>query len=123
MEYMFFNLISGLMFTLVPLIILGTIVYMIYSKVSAHRYNRSQPRLTVKATVVTKRANVGHSGGAGMNDSGAHHTYTSYYVTFQVESGDRMELHVPANEYGMIVEGDQGDLSFQGNEYLGFTRL
>ena len=43
-------------------------------------------------------------------------------VTFQVESGDRIELQVKGNEYGMLVEGDYGKLSFQGTRYLGFER-
>jgi hypothetical protein len=55
-----------------------------------------------------------------MHTSG--HTSTTYYVTFQVESGDRMEFHVSGEEYGLLVEGDYGDLSFQGTRYLGFVR-
>ena len=47
---------------------------------------------------------------------------TSYYVTFEVESGDRIELEVNGLEYGMLVEGDCGKLSFQGTRYLGFER-
>ena len=58
--------------------------------------------------------------------SGAHgfHTTssTTYYVTFQVESGDRMELHVSGSEYGMLAEGDTGRLTFQGTRYLSFER-
>ena len=50
------------------------------------------------------------------------HTFTTYYVTFQVESGDRMELTVSGSDYGMLVEGDIGKLSFQGTRYLGFER-
>ena len=49
-------------------------------------------------------------------------TSTSYYATFEVESGDRMELHVPATEYGLLIEGDQGDLTFQGSRFLSFER-
>ena len=54
-----------------------------------------------------------------------HHTHhsTSYYVTFQVDSGDRMELHMTGQEYGMLVEGDKGYLTFQGTRYLGFERV
>ena len=53
-----------------------------------------------------------------------HHTThsTTYYVTFQVESGDRMELHVAGHEFGMLIEGDRGMLTFQGIRYLGFER-
>ena len=49
-------------------------------------------------------------------------TSTTYYATFQVASGDRMELHVGGREYGMLAEGDFGELTFQGTRYLGFAR-
>ena len=49
-------------------------------------------------------------------------TDSTYYVTFQVESGDRMELRVSGPEYGMLIEGDHGTLTFQGTRYLGFER-
>lgn len=45
-----------------------------------------------------------------------------YYVTFEVESGDRMEFSVYGKEYGMLAEGDEGKLTFQGSRYLGFER-
>lgn len=47
---------------------------------------------------------------------------SSYYVTFQVESGDRMELSIRGSGYGMLAEGDVGMLSFQGTRYLGYER-
>ena len=50
------------------------------------------------------------------------HTFTSYYVTFQVESGDRMEFEISDTEYGMLAEGDSGKLTFQGTRYLNFQR-
>ena len=49
--------------------------------------------------------------------------YTNYYATFQFESGDRLELELQGREYGMIVEGDKGKLTFQGTRYLGFERI
>lgn len=49
-------------------------------------------------------------------------TSTTYYATFQFDSGDRLELHIPGREYGMMAEGDVGDLTFQGTRYLGFDR-
>ena len=77
--------------------------------------------------MVSKRQNtsVHHHNNAG-DATGAHgiHTTTSttYYATFQVASGDRMELHVGGREYGMLAEGDFGELTFQGTRYLGFAR-
>ena len=50
------------------------------------------------------------------------HTSTRYYVTFQVESGDRMEFSVSGPEYGMLAEGDRGKLTFQGTRYLSFEQ-
>ena len=48
--------------------------------------------------------------------------FTSYYDTFEVESGSRMELAVSGEEYGMLAEGDRGRLTFQGTRYKGFER-
>ena len=33
-------------------------------------------------------------------------TRTTYYLTFEVESGDRMEFVVNGEEFGMCAEGD-----------------
>ena len=46
----------------------------------------------------------------------------SYYVIFEVESGVWMEFSVYGEEYGMLAEGDEGKLTFQGSRYLGFER-
>ena len=86
------------------------------------RKNNNSPRLTVPAKVVSKRTSVsrGHHHGA----NGHMHTTSStwYYATFEVESGDRMELGVSGSEYGMLAEGDSGKLTFQGTRYLSFER-
>lgn len=85
--------------------------------------NNHSPRLTVPAVVVTKRTNVTRRSGGGVNGHHHHHrTSTSYYVTFEVESGDRMEFQMTGPEYGLLVEGDKGNLNFQGTRYLGFAR-
>ncbi len=86
--------------------------------------NNHSPLLTVHAKVVTKRADVTHHHHANANNNGMSHTTSStiYFVTFQVDSGDRMELVVPDGEYGMLVEGDEGSLTFQGTRYKAFAR-
>ena len=33
-----------------------------------------------------------------------------------------MELAVTGEEYGLLAEGDEGSLSFQGTRYKGFER-
>ena len=84
-----------------------------------HR-NINSPRLTVDAAVAAKRTEVSHHHHHGAGNT--HHTSTWYYVTFQVESGDRIELPVSGREYGLLAEGDRGRLTFQGTRYLGFAR-
>jgi hypothetical protein len=89
--------------------------------ISQWNKNNHSPRLTVQATIVAKRYNTSHHHhGSGMH---AHHSSTTYYATFQVESGDRMELLIPSTQFGYLVEGDTGRLSFQGTRFLGFERM
>ena len=106
------------LFITVFVIVIGTFVVMAVRGVGAWSKNNASPRLTVSAQVVTKRTQVSHH----HHQESMSHTSTSYYATFQVESGDRMEFSVSGAEYGMLAEGDQGSLTFQGTRYLGFER-
>lgn len=100
------------------LVVLGIIVVSFAKGISQWNKNNHSPRLTVEAEIVGKRVDVSRH-----RDANHHvHTSTSYYVTFQVDSGDRMELAVSGQEYGLLAEGDRGSLSFQGTRYLGFQR-
>ena len=80
--------------------------------------NNNSPVITVNAVMVTKRMNVSHH-----NHAEHYSSSTTYYATFEVESGNRMEFVVQAQEYGMLVERDNGRLTFQGTRYLGFERF
>ena len=112
----------GVMFTLVFVLVIGMFVVTAVRGISQWNKNNNSPRLTVPATVVDKRTNVTHLHHNGAGGHHHHHTSTTYYVTFQVDSGDRMELQVDGTEYGMLIEGDRGELSFQGTRYLSFER-
>lgn len=116
-----FDVMQGFVFLIFAIVIMAFIVFFIKGISTWHKNNNS-PRLTVQAAVVAKRQNTDvhhHS-----NNNGGMHTSTSthYYVTFQFDSGDRLELHIPGREYGMLAEGDVGELTFQGTRYLGFER-
>ena len=121
-----FSIVETL-FPLVFLLMFGFALYTLISSIAARaqekRKNDASPRLTVPASVVTKRAQVGttHHHNAATNTGGTYYN-TKYFATFQFESGDRLELSVSPGEYGMLVEGDRGPLSFQGTRYLGFAR-
>jgi len=107
-----------ILFTLMFCLIFGMFIFTIIKGIGQWNKNNHSPKLTVDATVVTKRDHVSHH-------HHNHHTThsTTYYVTFQVDSGDRMEFHVSSSEFGMLVEGDYGRLTFQGTRYLGFERI
>ena len=112
----------NIMFTIVFILVIGTFVVMLVKGISEWNKNNHSPRLTVPATIIAKRTNVSRHRHGGVNSHHHHHTSTTYYVTFQVESGDRMEFHISGQEYGLLIEGDHGNLSFQGTRYLGFER-
>ena len=121
-----FNIIE-MLFPIIFLLIFIMIIVTFVKRIAAWHKNKSSPRLTVSARIVGKRQNTTHNNQPNAGDiSGAHgyHTIssTSYYITFQVESGDRMEFQVSGTEYGMLAEGDTGRLTFQGTRYLAFER-
>ncbi len=109
-----------IMFFAVFVLIFGMIFSTIVFSVRKNRKNNRSPRLTVQATVVAKRDEHAYYP-SGRTHGGNHRT--QYFATFQMESGDRMELELQGFEYGMLVEGDTGKLSFQGTRFLGFERM
>ena len=111
-----------IMFFIVFGLILCTVIVTLIKGLKEWNKNNHSPRLTVPATVVTKRTDVTRRRSGGVNGHHHYHTSTNYYVTFEVESGDRMELRLEGHEYGLLVEGYKGKLSFQGTRYLGFER-
>lgn len=117
----------GMMFMVVFIVVVVIIIATVVRGIGTWNKNNQSPRLTVSALIVSKRMQVSHHAHADAGDiSGAHGCHsavsTMYYVTFQVASEDRMEFTVDGSEYGLLAEGDEGELSFQGTRYLGFDR-
>lgn len=109
------------MFLIMFFLVIGVFVVTIVRGISQWNKNNHSPRITAPVTIVSKRAHVSHHHHAG--DHHHHHSSTSYYVTFQFGSGDRMELSLSGREYGILLEGDRGNLTFQGTRYLDFERV
>ena len=89
---------------------IGIIVAMVLAVVRS-RKNSTSPVVVVPARLVAKRQDF--SGNSGM---------TRYFVTFELETGSRIEFGVDAPMYGQSAEGDFGQLSFQGTRFLWFQR-
>ena len=92
-------------------LVFGLIVSTLIKNGKQERKNNASPRLTSQATLVTKRTLVRGD-----------HAHTTYFATFQFESGDRLELEIPRDRFGYLVEGDTGKLHFQGTRFLDFQR-
>lgn len=111
----------SVLFRVVFLVIFIFIIVTVLKGLGQWNRNNQAPVLNVLATVVGKREDFRHhhhSGHSNMVTAGS----TNYYVTFEVESGDRMEFLVSGREFGLLVEQDFGTLRFQGTRYLGFER-
>lgn len=67
--------------------------------------NKNMPQVTAGAVVIGRRE-----------------TASGYFVAFQLDSGERIELNVDTNAYGMLVDGERGMVTFQGTRCLGFQR-
>ena len=119
MSSFFFGGGFGILFSLVFAIVFAMILIAVIKSIQQWNRNNRAPRLTVDAVVVAKRTAVSHHHDAA---GGIHTASSTYYVTFEVESGDRMEFHVSSREYAMLAEQDAGRLQFQGTRYLFFER-
>lgn len=95
-----------LMFTIVPVLVIGMFIYVIVSGIGSWHKNNNSPRLSVPVKIVTKRADTMYTHQEDMMST----SHTTYYVTFEVESGDRIELVVPSREYGFMVEETKENL-------------
>lgn len=117
-----FEAIFPIFFGVVFVLVIGMFVLTIYKGVRQWKNNNNSPVVTRAARVVGKRqqvstSNTPASGGAPSSSS----TSTTYFVTFQLSNtNERHELPVNSRYYGQLVEGDEGQLTFQGTRFKGF---
>ena len=116
-----FDLIFNL-FPIIFFIVFGLVIFTFIKGIQQNMHNNKQPVIPVEVKIVSKRYNVSHH---NHHDSdNMHHTSssTSYYATFEMTNGERMELEIPSGEFGLMAEGDEGTLQFQGTRFISFTR-
>lgn len=121
--------ITGLMFTVIPVIIvLGFVAVFTGAAVNGVRYmkNARAAKESVYARVVAKRMDVRNRTTHHNNGNGALHasqsSRTYYYVTLEFDDGSRREYLDVKNLYGLVVEGDAGYASVQGDWIVAFER-
>ncbi len=104
------------LFSIVPIlmmiifaIIIGTIVFRILSYLNDKR----KPIVSCSAKVLDKREH--------FRRTGEHGSSTTYYVTFELDNNERIELRIPHRKIGYVVKGDRGILNFQGKLFVDFA--
>lgn len=107
--------VGNIMFTIMPIIMLVMFVFVfgiiIYRVISTAK-DKTKPIIPVRGKIVSKRTRIT-----------GQHSSTSYYATFELENGERMEFAIPSHQAGFLVEGDSGILSFQGSLFVKFERI
>jgi hypothetical protein len=105
--------IAGLI-ALIALLIFGVVVFGLAKGVSVWNRNNNSPLLTVPAVLVTKRQE--HS-----RDRDSSTTW--YFATFELPGHDRIELPMHGHQWGTLVDGDRGQLTYQGTRFKAFDRV
>ncbi|MGN0569291.1 MAG: DUF2500 domain-containing protein [Candidatus Fimenecus sp.] len=85
--------------------------------------NRHSPLIVTQATVIDKRIEEHYirskrSAGIGYRTR----KLLIYYITFNLEGGENIELRTNEIEYSELQNDDYGKLTFKGSKYLGFIK-
>lgn len=120
MGFEIFNLFS-VIFPIVFVAILGIILISILKRFLQWSKNNNSPIEEKNAQIVAKRMckaiHINNHAHDGIN---SHQSTTIYYITFEIQTKERIELQVSGKQYGLLVEGDCGLLFLQGTRYKDF---
>lgn len=107
---------------LILLLGMGTIAYAVFRiirKRIAQKIADDNSQVEIStARMVTKQAQI--SGYMFPNIPSS--AITSYCCTFEFPNGAQREFLVAPDEFDLLVEGDEGQVTFQGSRYKGFQR-
>ena len=113
-----FELIS---FNIIFIIVFGFIMAMV---ILQWIRDKRSPRVVTMATIADKpikkqRVRTRLSSGFGYRV----HYMNIYYVAFDLEGGERLELQVSKVKYNQLKKGTTGKLTFQGKRYISFEKI
>jgi hypothetical protein len=107
--------LSLISFAILFVLIIGIFIWVLMNSLKVWTSNNNAPLQERSCKVVAKRMQLS-SGSGKMNSN------TSYYVTFEFADLSRQELWLGRQQFGYIVEGDRGNLTFQGTRFKEFER-
>ncbi|WP_094699451.1 DUF2500 domain-containing protein [Brevibacillus laterosporus] len=110
-----FGFMFSFMSNVIPVIVIGGFIFVFCRALFIWTKNNNSPVENKQAHIISKRLQV-----SGRSEN--HASHTSYYVTFELENGERKEFQLTGPQYGLLVEGDYGIISYQGTRFKGFQR-
>ena len=117
---------NAVSFELVSFIVMFTIVIGLIAVIVVHQWikDKRSPRVVTMATIADKpikkqRVRTRLSSGFGYRV----HYMNIYYVVFDLEGGERLELQVSKVKYNKLKKGAIGKLTFQGKKYIDFEKI
>lgn len=98
-------------------ILLLMLVAKLTGKVNVEEKQGRKPVYNIQATVKGKRTLV------EADPENPTIPKTRYFLTFHKRDGNRVEMEVPGEDYGLAAEGDEGILVYsKGDEFIVFKR-
>ena len=99
-------------------ILLLMLVAKLTGKVNVEEKQGRKPVYNIQATVKGKRTLIE----ADPENPGV--PKTRYFLTFHKRDGNRVEMEVPGEDYGLAAEGDEGVLVYEkGDAFIVFKRM
>lgn len=131
-----FGIVFGIGFVLVCAVIVFAIVMIATQFARMGRQNAANaaaPEVQAQVRVIGKRVeNLGQSMAGGAPALPSRHTvvvrmgddtmYQRNLVSFEQPGGERFEIEVPSDQFGLIAEGDTGTVTMKGTEFVSFAR-
>lgn len=111
--------IFSIVFTVITILIICVFIAIVVMAIRKCIKINNSPRLNSQAKVISKRTALSCYANTSNIVNSANSTY---YVTFEFDSGDNYELSVTEQEYESLSEGESGIVCFQGTRFLSFER-
>lgn len=106
------------MANIISLILPFIFYYAIYRFIKIAIGGGIAPRRTVDAMIVKKRLSCEqHHHGVEVFTN---HERTNYFITFQLERNNRIELQVKESQYDLLFDGERGKLTYRGKRFIRF---
>lgn len=108
-----FTMVGGGMLAIILLMIVAKLT----SKVNIEEREGRKPVYNIQAEVKGKRTLI------EADPDNPAIPKTRYFITFHKRDGNRVEMEVPGEDYGLAAEGDEGVLVYsKGDEFIVFKR-